>query len=82
MATFCKTSQGGINLDNVTDWLVDGEYTDGEKHHVIIFFNGSEQGEILNKYLSSVHFDGEEADRLIEILEGICLWDTTQERAK
>lgn len=82
MATFCKTSTGGLNFDNVTDWLIDESYPDGEEHDLIIFFNGTEQGDARNKYLSCAHFDGDEADRLIEILNGICLWDTTQERTK
>lgn len=68
MATFCKTSKGGFNLEQVTDWFID---SDG-----VLFVN----------LVSSVNRDGsltipsscDEAKRLISILEGVCIFDTTQ----
>lgn len=78
MATFCKTSQGGINLDAVTDWLINGIYNDGEYHDLIIFMNAGEQ----EGFYPTSHYDGDEAQRLIEILNRICIFDATQELSK
>lgn len=71
MATFCKTSQGGINLDNVIRWRDDG-------NTVYIIFIATDR----DVDYSHVTLEGDEAKRMLDILNGICIFDATQERAK
>lgn len=71
MTTFCKTSQGGINLDHVSDW----DTLPAKEGGVYLYVH------LVNQ--ESTHtFKGKEATRLLAILNGVCLFDTTQERAK
>lgn len=64
MATFCKTSLGGFNLDLVTDWLIG---PDGECE---IYFGSLE---------SRVVLEADEAIRALAILESVCIFDATKE---
>lgn len=63
MTTFCKTSQGGFNLDNVTYW---------EKgvlsKSIRVYLND-------DRYVDLVD---DEAIRALTILNGVCIFDTTE----
>lgn len=77
MANFCKTSQGGINLDNVAFW-------DYNQNTLSVWFCF---GDVIlsddsNLQDNQMSFSGTEATRLLAILNSVCIFDTTQERAK
>lgn len=65
MAIFCKTSHGGFNLDNVTYW----EKGTLEKS-IRVYTNDG------NKH---VDLKGDEAMRVLAILDSVCIFDATKE---
>lgn len=70
MATFCKTSKGGFNLEQVTDWYVSYKT-------LIIRLSGRREEESV-----TVPIDDAEGKRLLGILSGMCIFDSTQESTK
>lgn len=65
--TLVKTSQGGFNLDNVIRWRVT------EDGSLLIMFIATD----VEVDHSHINLSGHEADRAIEILESVVLFDTT-----
>lgn len=69
MPTFCKTSQGGFNLDNVTQWY---RYINGD---LIVWFCAP--GDIKEGENGNAVFVDKEAQRVFDILNGVCIFNAT-----
>lgn len=70
--TLVKTSQGGFNLDNVIRWRI----TESGDLFIMLIATDKEVN------YSHVELYGEEAARALEILNGVCLFDTTKKQGE
>lgn len=71
MATLVKTSKGGFNLEKVTDWRKE------DSGSVAVYLvGGDSDGQNFMRLIDH------EAVRIIEILESVCLFDTTSPKQK
>lgn len=65
MATFCKTSKGGFNVDHIIKW-----YWSIDNKNLTLSFAQQEK----------IILYGQEAKRMQAILEDICIFDSTKEK--
>lgn len=73
---FCKTSLGGFNLDNVTQWTRPRPLTGVVRVWFTAPGDGQDDSSLKQDFCE---FEGKQAQRVLEILNGVCIFDATKE---